>query len=155
MWCCIYQFTWPLCKKKCNVGCIMNATKPQVIKNKICEGTDPLKAALRSGMTSLQMIVAFARSVGWGSNEAVPLLYLITWPSTPTYRVKTHDSKHVSHYWPDSIKGADRSLLSLLFLRSLSIVLGCPVINSRYHQDRKLSWIVPMAYHPRTGFHYS
>jgi hypothetical protein len=39
------------------------ATKPQV-ENKIFEGTDLLKAALSSGITSLWVMVASARSVG-------------------------------------------------------------------------------------------
>jgi len=70
-----------------------DATKPEVMENKICEGTDRLKAAIRSDMTSVQVMVALARSVGWGSNKALTLLYLVTWPSTPTYRVKTLYSK--------------------------------------------------------------
>jgi len=36
-----------------------DATKPQVMENKICECTDCLKAALSSGMTSLQVVVAY------------------------------------------------------------------------------------------------
>jgi hypothetical protein len=47
-------------------------TKPQVIENKICEVTDHLKAALRSGMTSLQVIIASARSVGFGGGAMIP-----------------------------------------------------------------------------------
>jgi hypothetical protein len=70
-----------------------DATKPQVIETNICEGTDCLKAALSSGMTSLQVMVASARSVGWGSNEAVTLLYLTSCPSCLTYREKKQDSK--------------------------------------------------------------
>jgi hypothetical protein len=70
-----------------------DTSKPEVIENKICEGTDRLKAALRSGMTSLQVMVASARSVGWGSSKGVKFLYLVPWPSSPTYRVKTQDSK--------------------------------------------------------------
>ena len=43
------------------------------------------------------------RSVGWGSNGAGTLLYLVPSPSTPTYTVKTQDSKHYdSHHWPHS-----------------------------------------------------
>jgi hypothetical protein len=38
---------------------------------KICIGTDRLNAAVISGMTSLLVMFASARSVGWGSNEAV------------------------------------------------------------------------------------
>ena len=70
-----------------------DATKTEVIENKICEGIARLKAALRGGKKSLQVMVASARSVGWWNNEAVTLLYLVKWPSTPTYRVKTQDSK--------------------------------------------------------------
>jgi hypothetical protein len=62
-----------------------DARKPVVIENKICEGTDCLKAALSSDMTSLQVMVATARSVGWESNEVVTLLYLVPWASTLTY----------------------------------------------------------------------
>jgi len=70
-----------------------------VIKNNVYEGTDRLKAAIRSGMTSLHIMVASARSVGWGSNEAVTFLYFGMCPSNPTYRVKTQDSKRYdSHH---------------------------------------------------------
>jgi hypothetical protein len=65
-----------------------------------CEGTDHLKATLQSGVTSLQVIIASARSVGWGSNETVTLLCLVTSPSTPTYRAKTQP--YDSHHWPES-----------------------------------------------------
>jgi hypothetical protein len=47
-----------------------------MIENRIFKCTDHLKAALRS-ITSLQVMVASARSVGWGSNKAVTLLYLV------------------------------------------------------------------------------
>jgi len=67
----MYRFKWPLCKKKCSVGFSM------MKGNKICRGTNRLKAALRSGVTSPQVMVASARSVSRGSNEAVTLLYLI------------------------------------------------------------------------------
>jgi len=60
-----------------------------VIENRICEGTDCLKAVISSGIASLQVMVASARSMSWGSNEAVTLLYLVTWPGTLTYSLKT------------------------------------------------------------------
>ena len=51
---------------------------------------------------------------------------------------------------------ADSSVLSVMFLRSLCIFSGCPIINIHScHQDWKLSWVVPMEYCPRTGSHYS
>ena len=62
------------------------------------EGTDCLKAALSSGVTSLQVVVVSARSVSRGSNEAVTLLYLVSSPSTPPYRVKSQDLNHISHH---------------------------------------------------------
>jgi len=40
-----------------------------VIENRICEGTDCLKAALSSCMTRLQVMVVLARSVSRGRNE--------------------------------------------------------------------------------------
>jgi len=54
-----------------------NATNAGVIENRICEGIDCLKAALSSGVTSLQVVVVSARSVSRGSNEAVTLLCLV------------------------------------------------------------------------------
>jgi len=74
-----------------------DATKPGVIENRICEGTDCLKAASSNGMTSLQVMVASSRSVSCGCNEAVTLLYLVSSPSTPTYRAKTQDSKRIDY----------------------------------------------------------
>jgi len=46
-----------------------DATKPGVIENRICEGTDCLKVALSSGLTSLRNMIVLARSVNRGSNE--------------------------------------------------------------------------------------
>jgi len=66
-----------------------DAVNPQVTENKVCESTDHLKAALTSGMTSLNVTVASARSVDCSRSEAVTLLYLVPCTSTPTYRVKT------------------------------------------------------------------
>jgi len=42
------------------------ATKPGVIENRICEGTDCQKAALSSVVTNLQVVVVSARSVSRG-----------------------------------------------------------------------------------------
>jgi hypothetical protein len=52
-------------KVQCWFQC--DATKPGVIENRSCEGTDCLKAALSNGVTSLQVMVASARSVSRGS----------------------------------------------------------------------------------------
>ena len=48
-----------------------------MIENRICKGTNRPKAALSSGVTTVQVMVATARSVRCGSNEAVTLLTLI------------------------------------------------------------------------------
>ena len=69
-WCCMYQFKWP-----------------QMIENRICENTYRLKAALSTGIKSLQVMAATARGVCCGSNEAVTLLYLVPCTNTQTYRV--------------------------------------------------------------------
>jgi len=50
-----------------------------VIENRSCEATDCLKAALSSGVASLQVMVASARSVNRGSIETVTLLYVEPW----------------------------------------------------------------------------
>jgi len=69
-----------------------------VIENRIFEGADCLKAALSSGVTSLQVVVVSARSVSRVSNEAVTLLFLVSSPRTPTYRVKKQDLKHTDYH---------------------------------------------------------
>jgi len=69
-----------------------------VIKNRICEGTDCLKAGSSNGMTSLQFMVVSSRSVSCGCNEAVTLLYLVFSPSTPAYRMKKQDSKRIDYH---------------------------------------------------------
>jgi len=51
------------CARKCIVLVLVCCYKPGVIENRICEGTDCLKAALRSGMAGLQVMVASAKSV--------------------------------------------------------------------------------------------
>jgi len=73
--------------RKCAVLVLIYATKQQVIGNKMCEGTDC------SGMTSLQVMVASAKSVGWGSNEGVTLLYLVPCPSAHMYSMQTQGSE--------------------------------------------------------------
>jgi len=73
--------------------------KPKVIETKICEVSDHLKSALNSGMTSLWVMVVSARSVGWGNNETVTLLYLVLGQALLTFSVKTQNSEHgVSHH---------------------------------------------------------
>jgi hypothetical protein len=55
-----------------------------------------------------------------------------------------------------SIQTADNCLLPLLFFRCLTILSGCHIFNICFgHQDMKLWWIGPIAYHPHTGFYYS
>jgi len=75
---------------------------------------------------------------------------------------KSTDVKYVNtsfRYWFTpltrlSIHTADNCLPPLLFLRSLSILSCCPIINICIClQDMNLSWIGPM-YNQRTGFHY-
>jgi len=63
----MYRFKWPLCKKNVQCWLYYDATKPGLIEKRIYEGTDCLKAALSSSVTSLQVVVVSARSVSWGS----------------------------------------------------------------------------------------
>jgi len=51
------QLKWPLCKKKCTVGFSMLLQSQGMIEDRICEGTDCLKASLSSDLTGLQVIV--------------------------------------------------------------------------------------------------
>ena len=69
------------------------------MENRFFEGTDCLNPALQSGMASIKVMIASARRFGWESKEAVTLLYLVTWPSSLKYGVKTQDSKRCdSHH---------------------------------------------------------
>jgi len=112
-----------------NLHCWFNfdATKPNVIENRICEGADCLNAALSSGVTSLQFTVASAKSVSGGSNEAVTLLNLVPWAGTVTCRMNAQNSRltPLTRIFIDTV---DSSLLPLLFLRSLSILSDCPAL---------------------------
>jgi len=83
-----------------NVQCWFHydSTKPGVIENRICKGTDCLKAALSSGVTSLQVVVVSVRSVSRGSDEAVTMLYLVSSQGTPTYIVKKQDLKRIDYH---------------------------------------------------------
>jgi len=69
-----------------------------VIENRIFGGTDCLKAALSSVMTSLQVMVASARSVGWGRNEKLKFLYLIPYPRSLMWSMQTQVSDTDSHH---------------------------------------------------------
>jgi len=64
----------------------------------LCEGTDCLKATLSSGVTSLWVMAASARSVAWGRNEKLTLLYLIPYLSALMCSVQTQDSDIDSHH---------------------------------------------------------
>ena len=92
-------------------------------------------------MTNLQVMVASARSVGWGSNEAVTLLYTVPYPSAHMYSMQTQVSETFLISTTDqiSIDAADSCVLPLLFLTSLTILSGLHIINNRVgHQDMKL-----------------
>ena len=99
---------------------LYHPTKPQMIVNKSCEGNDCVNVAFSSCMTSLQGMVPSARSVGYGSNAAVTLLYLVPWPSSPTYSENTRlETLLFTPLNWISIDVADSYLHPLLFLRSL------------------------------------
>ena len=128
--------------------------RARVIENRSCECTDCLKAALSSAVTSVQVMVASARSVRRGSNEAVTLLYLIPWPSCPTYRVKTQDGKrYVSHHWPVSPVTQQLGLCFLYCFSGLSaLLLLTYAVVCKFWSCHELGC---MECHPHTGFHYS
>jgi len=80
-----------------------NATKRKVIENKICEGTDCLKAAWSSDVTRLERIIAPTIIVGWRSSDKMSFLYVLPLPSTRKCVVKTQGSKYLdSLFWWDS-----------------------------------------------------
>ena len=94
------------------------------------------------------------KNCGQGENEAVTLLYLITWPIWPTYRVKAQDSKrYVSHKWPVS---PVTELLPLCFLccfsglRALLLLTYTVACKSEIFHE-----LDSMDFHPHNGFHFS
>jgi len=136
--------------------CFMYATKPEVIENKVFEGTDCLKAALSSGMTSLQVMVACKKC---GLGEQLSTDIAVSWTLVKPSDIQSENIRFKTLWFTPltrlSIHTAHNSLLPLLFLRSVSILSGCHIISiCGYYQNRKLSWIGRMAYHPRSGFHY-
>jgi hypothetical protein len=64
-----------------------------VIENKIFEVTDRMNTELSSGMTTLCVMVACARSVGWGRYEELTLLYLVSCPSALMYSMQSQGSE--------------------------------------------------------------
>ena len=132
-----------------------NATKPEVIENMICEGTDHLKAALNSGMTSLWVMVAEVWAGGAMKQCHCFILYLgqTLWFTEWKHRIKNiPDSQH----WWESSFTQHITLLPFVILRSVSILSGYPVTNIWcFNEGRKLPWFGPMSYHRHTVFHYS
>ena len=118
----MYRFKWPLCKKKCSVlvWCYTaRGDRVQDLQRYSC---------IKQWCDKPSGYGCLSKKCEQGEHEAVTLLYLVPWPSCLTYRVKTQDSKrYVSHHWPVSLVTAVRSLLPLLFLRSL----GSLTVNIR------------------------
>ena len=97
-----------------------DATKAELINNKICEGTDHLKAALISGMTSLQVMVGCKKcGLGeqWGSDIAVSCT-LAKQSDIQSENISFEMLWFTTLTWI-SIDVADSYLHPLLFLRSL------------------------------------
>jgi len=90
----------------------------------------------------------------WSSDFLYFILIQVHWCAVWKHTVQNH-----SWFTPPTILSihiAVNSVLSLLFFRSVSIFSGCPIIDiCRDHQDMKLWWIEPIAYHPHTRFRYS
>jgi hypothetical protein len=102
-----------------------------MIEDKIFESTDCLNAASNSGVTSIHVMVDSARSVGWGRNEAVTLLYFVPWQSALMCSMETHSletflSLPLTRIY---IGVAVYCVFPLLFLKSVSILSGCHGIN--------------------------
>jgi hypothetical protein len=119
-----------------------------VIENKICEYTDHLTATLSSGITSLQVMVTCKRcELGEQWNSSIAVSCTLTKHSDIRTENRSFDTLWLSPLTIISIDITNISLLPLLFLWSLSILAGCPVINTcSCHQDLKLFWMGPMAY---------
>jgi hypothetical protein len=61
-----------------------------------------------------------------------------------------------SHHWLECPFSQQITVPPLLFIRSLSILFGCPIINIHScHQDMQLLWVGLTAYRPHTGFYSS
>ena len=99
-----------------------DATKLKVIDNRICEGTDYLLAVLRSGMTSLQVMVSFGKLWAGGAMKqrhcCISYLDQAVWH--PEWKHSIWNIQIITA--EQNLNVADSSLLPLLFLRSLSIL---------------------------------
>jgi hypothetical protein len=78
-----------------------DAAKPQVIENKICEGTDCLKAALSSGVTNLQVMVA-CKKCGLGEQWSSDIVVSRSLTKHPDIQSENYSKHYDSHHWPDS-----------------------------------------------------
>jgi hypothetical protein len=98
----MYQFKWSLCMKNAVLVLVWCFKSPGHREQSLWRywqtgGCNKKWYDLPTGCGCL------SKKCWLGSNKAVTLLYLVTWPSTLTYRVKTQDSKlYDSHHWPES-----------------------------------------------------
>ena len=153
----MYRFKWPLCKNKCSVGFSMMLHSEGWQRTGFVEVLLP-EGCIKKWYDKPSGYGSLSKKCEQGGQWSSDLAVSCTFSQALWHTVITQDSKMLwlSPLTRIHIDVADSSVLPLLFLKSLSIFSGCPVINLRNcHQDRKLSWVGPMEYHPHTGFRYS
>jgi hypothetical protein len=137
-WCCMYQFEWPLCKKKCSIGFSV------MLQNHRWE------RRFVKVLTTLSCIMQWYKKPTGDDclQEVWPEGTVKQWNCCNSYLGQVlwcavEKQKFWKYYWftpltTISIQTADNCLLPLLFLRSTSILSCWPIINIHsYHQDVK------------------
>jgi len=153
----MYQFKWPLYKKKCSVGFSMMLQSHRWERTRFVKVLTALSCIMQwynkpTGDDCLQEVWAEGAMKHW--NYCISYIWQVLWCAVGK-------QKFWKYYWftpltTFSIHTADNCLLPSLFLTSLSIFSCWPIINiNSYHQDVKLSCIGLTAYHPLTAFHFS
>jgi len=87
----MYRFKWPLCKKSAMLVLVFAVVDLQRYR--------PPESCINQCFDKPSGCGCVRKRCELGEHVAVTLLYLVSSPSTPTYRVKTQHSKHyVSHH---------------------------------------------------------
>ena len=119
----MYRFKWPLCKKSA-VLVLVCWYKARCGREQELWGYWLPEGCIKQWCDKRSGYGCLSKKCELGEHEAVTLLYLVPWPSCPTYRVKTQDWKrYVSHHWPVSPVTQQLGLCFLYCFSGLSAIL--------------------------------
>jgi hypothetical protein len=135
-----------------------DATKPEVIENGICKSYWLPERYIKRWYDTPAGESCLCKNCGLGEEWRSDIAVSRTLSKCPYVQYANTRFRNTSESMPltrISIDVAENSVLPLLFRRSVNILSCCHIINiCGGHQDMKLRWTGPMAYHPYTGFHY-